>query len=40
MAVEALAMERRKRAYRVSIEPPLERASGGFSSNALYGRRS
>ncbi len=23
-------MERRKRAYRVSIEPPLERASGGI----------
>jgi hypothetical protein len=33
-------MERPKRAYRVSTEPPLERASGGISSNALYGRRS
>jgi hypothetical protein len=31
-------MERRKRTYRVSIEPPLDRASGGVSSNALYGR--
>ena len=30
MAVAAFAMERRKRAYRVSIEPPLERASGGI----------
>jgi hypothetical protein len=30
MTVEAFAMERRKRAYRVSIEPPLERASGGI----------
>jgi hypothetical protein len=30
MAVEEFAMERRKRAYRVSIEPPLERASGGI----------
>ena len=30
MAVEEFAMERRKRAFRVSIEPPLERASGGI----------
>jgi hypothetical protein len=30
MAVEEFAMERRKRAYRVSIEPPLESASGGL----------
>jgi hypothetical protein len=30
MAVAEFAMQRRKRVYRVSIEPPLERASGGI----------
>jgi hypothetical protein len=30
MAVDEFAKERRKRAYRVSLEPPLERAAGGI----------
>ena len=39
MAVAEFAMELRKRAFPVSIEPPLERASGGiFFQRPLWER--